>query len=71
MTENTCWADAAGWADALARVYRVMQKARSAKIRAIAACIGIRALTTFIGEPTLMRMRILMVTTIMGLVQPV
>ena len=48
-----------------------MQTARRADTRVIAACIGIRALTTFIGEPKLMRMRILMVTTIMGLVQPV
>ena len=37
MLENTGWADAAGWVDAWARVYRVMHKARSAKMRAIAA----------------------------------
>jgi hypothetical protein len=79
MLESTGWADKAGWAneagwtDAICwpAVYRLMQTARRADTRVIAACIGIRALTTFIGEPKLMRMRILMVTTIMGLVQPV
>ena len=37
MLESTGWVDASGGVDAWARVYRVMHKARSAKIRAIAA----------------------------------
>ena len=38
MVEST------GWADTTGDVYRVVAKARSAKIRAIVECIGIRAL---------------------------
>jgi hypothetical protein len=53
MLERTGWAAAAGWVDAICWpvAYRVMQTARSTNVRAIAACIGIRALTTFIAEP--------------------
>ena len=58
MLESTGWADAAGWADAIAwvGVYRLMQTARSANVRAIAACIGIHALNTLMREPKLMRL---------------
>ena len=35
------WADTAGWTGAVG--WATMQKARQAKIRAIGACIGIRA----------------------------
>ena len=66
------WADKAGWANEAGWRQTLMQTARRAdNTRGIAACIGIRRHATFIGEPKLMRMRILMVTTIMGLVQPV
>ena len=55
MLDSTGWADKAGWAneagwtDAICwpAVYRLMQTARRADTRVIAACIGIRALTTY------------------------
>ena len=43
MLESTGRAVAAGWVDAVARAYRVMQMPMSAKIRAIATCVSIRA----------------------------
>ena len=70
MLESTGWADAAGWADAICwpAVHRLMQTARSANIRAIAACIGIRALNTLTLEPKLMRAMMTMMMTITALI---
>jgi hypothetical protein len=59
MLENTDWAVAADWADTIgACVKRLVQTARSAKIRAIEECTGMHALTKFIGEPKLMQWRV-------------
>ena len=74
MLENIDWAVAADWPNTIVWcAKRPVQTARSAKIRAIEECTGMHALTTFIGEPKLMRIRILMMATveIACLVQPV
>ena len=65
MLESTGWADTACWTDAIgwARVYRVMQKARSAQIRAIVACVGIRALYIHGADIEPKEMRIFLVLT--------
>ena len=70
MLESTDWADAAGWADAICwpAAYRLKKTARSANIRAIAACIDIRALNTLTLEPKLMRAMMTMMTTITALI---
>ena len=63
MVESTDWADTTGDAIGWACVDRVVAKARSAKIRAIVECIGIRALYIHGADIEPKQMRIFLVLT--------